>query len=810
MSRGSAGTRRKASATARRAAPAPERESIPAWAPPAVYGLVTVVLFREFFFAGGQLLGSDTYALSYFARSFYTDVVRGLGQFPLWDPYLFGGLPFVEGMHGDIFYPLSLALFFLDVRAMWGWKMVLHVFLAGVFTFMWLRGIGLRRGPAFFGGLVYMMGADLVSLVFPGGDGKLMVSALAPLMFLLTERAASRRRVSDFAFLALGLALVMFTSHMQLAYFTVWGVSLYMLFRVIQQWREHRLLAKAAGLFGAFVLAGVLGVAASAVQFVPPFGYLREWSHRVDRTVQADAQSGYEYSTSWSMHMEEAAALVVPEFVGDNAATEVRGGDTYWGRNVFKINHEYAGLIPLLLIPVLLLRPRDPRALFFMGLAVLAVLYAVGATTPVFRLFYLIPGVNLFRSPSLIIFLYGLSVATLGAMGLERLLDLMRSGGPEVGAARRTLWIVAGVFGALALLASGGVVTDLWRSVFGVLPQREAALAANLEGIRTGFWISFALAAAVAGIWEAMSRGLIGARGAIAVLALLAAADLYRVDRPFIRGTVLMGGSPRDPALFEADESIRFLQARSREEQFRVYNENAYDFNVLAVHRIEQLAGHHGNEIGRYRELIGGEAVENASLELFDLLNVGYLVLPRRIESGNGIEEVFVGSRSAVYRNTNALPRARLVGRVEVVPDDSAVERLLAEDFDRRTTVLLPEPLADGIEVQPDPRGTVDWVERGLAEFVLRVTTDRPALLVVTDNYFPAWNAELDGADVPVLRANYSFRAVPVPAGEHTIRMYYDSGTLRASAATSVTLLILLLAVGVGGQLVGRRTRDKA
>ncbi|MGH7556002.1 MAG: hypothetical protein ACREMQ_23615, partial [Longimicrobiales bacterium] len=347
---------------------------MPAWLPAAIYALITIILFREFFFAGELLLGRDTYALSYTARNLYTEFVQQTGQFPLWNPYLFGGIPFVEGMHGDTFYPLSLALFFLDARTMWGWKMVIHIFLAGVFTYLWLRGLGLRRGPAFFGGLVYMMGPDLVSLLYPGGDGKLFVSALAPLMFWLTDRAARRGRISDFAFFSLGLALVMFTSHMQLAYFTVWGVSLYFLFRVVEQWRAQKDTGRAARQVVTFALAGALGVGAAAVQFIPPVRYLREWSRRADMTVQAQGRTGYEYSTSYSLHPEEIVSLVVPEFIGDNVATETRAGNTYWGRNAIKFNHEYAGLVPLLLIPLLLIRRRDPTAIFFMVLGVLALL----------------------------------------------------------------------------------------------------------------------------------------------------------------------------------------------------------------------------------------------------------------------------------------------------------------------------------------------------------------------------------------------------------------------------------------------------
>lgn len=782
---------------------------IPAWLPPVAYAFVTALLFREVIFQGALLLGTDTFALSYFARQFYTSFVTEMGRFPLWNPLLFGGIPFVDGMHGDIFYPPSLALFFLDAQTMWGWKMLIHVWFAGVFCYLWLRSIGLGRGAAFFGGLVFMMGADLVSLTFPGGDGKLFVSALAPLMFWLTERAVRNRRLADFAAFSLGLALVVYTSHMQLAFFTVWGVSLYFLFRTWQVWREMKSGGTAAKLVGLFAVAGVLGVGAATVQFLPPLQYLRDWSHRADKTVE---ETGYVYSTTWSLHPEEAFSLVVPEFAGDNVPTEVRSGERYWGRNQFKINHEYAGLVPLLLLPLLFVGRKEPRTWFFAGLAVLSVLYGLGATTPVFRLFYLIPGVNLFRAPSLIIFLYGLSVATLGALALQRLIDAPATDSGSVRKLRITMGSVAGVFLLLAVAqSSGNIVTDIWQSIFTLTPGRAPSLQTNLEFIRTGFWIAFAFAALVAALLEAIRRGMIGHREAVLAVALLAAIDLYRIDRPFIRGTVLYANSQAGGTIFEPDDTIRFLQDRlAAGEVFRVFDLGnlgigagpAYGWNTLARHGIEQLTGHHGNEIGRYRHLMGdADSAPNVALfdlRLLNLANVEYIVLTQRI-SDPGFEEVHLGRNAAVYRNLNALPRAWLAGSTEVVSDSVVVERLLSEDFDPRSTVLLPEPLPSGVDVRTDPQGSVTWSNREVDRFALNVTTDRPALLVITDNYYPAWKAEIDGEEVPILRANYTFRAVPVPAGTHEVRFWYDSGRLDDSAYASAAILLLLGGVAATG-----------
>jgi hypothetical protein len=821
-------TRKGAAArTGRPAGAAAALEHIPRWVVPLVFGAAVLVLFREFFVGRALLLGLDTYELSFFARDFYTDFVRETHRFPLWQPLLFGGMPFVDGMHGDIFYPPSLAMFFLDARTMWGWKMVLHIFLAGTFAYLWLRSIGLRRGPALFGGLVFMMGPDLVSLLYPGGDGKLFVSTLAPLVFWLAERAVQGRRAGDFALFALGIALVVFTSHMQAAYFIVWGVSLYFFFRTWQVWNEEKNARVAGGLAGAFVLAGIMGVAAAAVQVLPPLGYLREWSHRTERTVQAQAESAYEYSTSYSINAEETVSLVVPEFVGDNAPSSLSPEHTYWGINPLKYNHEYAGLVPLLLLLPLLLYRRTATTWFFVSLAVLALLYALGASTPVFRLFYLIPGVSLFRSPSIIIFLYGLAVATLGALGLQRLLDLTAR--PEDGPGRTiriALWSTAAVLALLALAESAGAVTNFWQVMFELDAFRISTLDANLDNIRNGFWIATFIAIAVAGIWELLSRGAVSPRVALVLFLVLSALDLYRVDRRFIRATVEYGeAAVRSRAtLFDSDPSIEYLQrAQAAGEVFRVFdlgsilrNGTPYRSNDFAVHGLEQMAGHHGNEIGRYRQLLGGERPVNAVMpdtvlklnpRLFDLTNTAYVVVPGRLQQDPQLEEAFVGDRSVVYRRTGALARAFLVGRTEVASEDAAVARLLDPTFDPRTTVLLAEPMPAGVQIEPDPIGTVEWIERDVDALALRVTTDRPALLVVSDNYYPAWQADVDGTSVPILRANHTFRAVPVPQGTHEVRFLYSGGTLRAPAIASAGILGLLLLVGLWSLRPARKSR---
>jgi hypothetical protein len=211
----------------------------------------------------------------------------------------------------------------------------------------------------------------------------------------------------------------------------------------------------------------------------------------------------------------------VPEFIGENVLkADGTAVNTYWGRNPFKLNHEYSGLIPLLLIPLAFFsRRRRGEVIFFSAVAAASLIYALGATTPLFWLFYLlVPGVKLFRAPSSIMFIFAIAVVTAAALGLdgaraalkERERD--RSGDGADTFRRRSiryLWGAAAVFLILAVLGSLGVLTEIWTAVLyrGIEPAKLAALQNNVPNIRRGLWIATFLSAALAGAWQLRPAG---------------------------------------------------------------------------------------------------------------------------------------------------------------------------------------------------------------------------------------------------------------------------------------------------------------
>jgi hypothetical protein len=825
---------------------------------------LTLFLFRAFVFSDQMLFGSDTLGLGYVARDFYADALRTLGTIPRWAPLILGGTPFLEALSGgDSLYPPSLALLLvMDTYRALGWKLVLHVAAAGFFMFGWVRSLEASRPAALIAALAYMLGPFFVTLVYPGHDGKMFVIALAPLLFQAVERHFVRASVRTFVAVALVVGLVLLTTHFQMAYFLFGAVGVYAFFRAVQLWREARQAAaagdgrdagaaeleKAGGTaaealatqettseqgghpaaprarrgggaartgglrFALFLAAAVAGLGVAAVQFVPAAVYVTEASRRVQTTREAAGETGVAWSSSWSMHPEEAMGLLVPEFSGASVSSgpPTWAQNTYWGRNVFKLSSEYVGLVVLMLAAVSFVgAARAPHRWFFTGLGLVALFFSLGVHTPVWRIFYeLVPGVRLFRAPAQVMFLFGFSVATLAALGVDRLLRAAAEADEECWRlVERVLWGGAGLLAILLLLAGSGGLTSLWTSVVypDIPEQRMQALQVLTPHLVRGAAVALFVAIGVAALVHGSRRRWVKPAGLIAGLVVLVVVDEARIDAPFVQVIDFDQWSAPNAHV----QAILQREAES-DEPYRLLSliQSGQDVEP-ALHGIELAGGHHPNDMNRYRELIGmvGSGIPVNILRapaIRRMLNVRYIIWPDYDPTFGPAPEGPVLSRlqfangqvHSTLLADNGLARARLVGSAVVKSDDEAVPYMMSGAFDPEREVVLagpvPAPLAGG-----QVEGSVQWLQRTPNVQRLAVTTDAPALLVIADNWFPAWHATVDGQEAPVLRAYHTLRAVPVPEGSSTVELTYRSSLLRLSFWLSVvTLTALLSAAG--------------
>ena len=786
-----------------------QRNTIPIqwWLPGALFLLATVVLFGEFIFSDRMLHGDDILALGYMARDFFAERLSA-GDLPLWAPRLLGGVPTLESISAaDGVYPTSLLYFVMDSYRAVGWRMVLHVLAAGFFMYGWSRSLGLSRAAATIGGLGWLMAPVMVTLVLPGNDGKLMVAALAPLVFWAAESVLRSPSGRTIAGMAGAVAVVSLVTQFQTAYFLFGSAGAYAIFRGVQMWRASDSESRAAGArrallpFGVFLGASLLGGGIAAFQVLPAATYVGEFSRRTATTVEATPEEKIAYSSSWSFHPEETVSLVVPEFVGNSNADAEWARGTYWGRNGFKGNHEYLGVsVVVLALFGLLGRRRRGLRWFMAGMSGVWLLYALGTHTPVWRIFYeIVPGMSLFRVPAICLFLVSFAVTTLFAMGVDDLVREAPAREPFLRTRRgQVLLGFAGLLLLGALLQASGSLTDIWtNTIYSDAGQRQlAALATATPFITRGFGIALLVAGlAVAGIWAAHHRK-IPLTAALAGLTALVAVDLGRVDRAFIRTLDFHEWAA-------PDENIRFLQARRDEgPPFRVADLRGSEQNVdLAMHGLDIMVGHHPNDLARYRMLLGLQASvrqgENSRHpNVLGILNVKYVAWPLQAAGGPPWEGAQPASTSRTPRGVEAvyaypgLEKAWLAGTATVLDDDAALARILSGAFDPAREVGLAEPAS----LAPDPSatGTVNWELNDPDERRLRVTTTGPALLVVSENWFPGWVAEVDGEPAEVRRANLTLQVVEIPSsGEHTVTLRFTAPTVKSALRLSIVASVI-------------------
>ena len=264
------------------------------------------------------------------------------------------------------------------------------------------------------------------------------------------------------------------------------------------------------------------------------------------------------------------------------------------------------------------------------------------------------------------------------------------------------------------------------------------------------------------------------------------------------------------------DPNIRFLLGQlAKEPPFRVFSmmQGAQDVQPSAF-GIDLAAGHHPNDLGRYRTLIGMEGsgipewLARFHPNVLDLLNVRYILWPDAqygpLEGVEPLSQIRLadGSSWASVYPYPGLPRARLVSQARVVGDDQQVLRIILEDagFNPRDETLLsqspkfsPEPLPGGAV---HPFDAVQWVERGPDRMRLMVEAAAPAILVISQNWFPSWVARVNGQPEELIRTDLALTALPIPAGRHEVELFVASSELRKAGILSGMSLLLTLLIG--------------
>jgi hypothetical protein len=412
------------------------------------------------------------------------------------------------------------------------------------------------------------------------------------------------------------------------------------------------------------------------------------------------------------------------------------------------------------------------------------------------------------------LYVVAFSVAVLAALGTERALTLRFR--PRYAFA----WL--GAAAVFALLATGGMLTNM---AAGFAQPGDPRVDANGAALTLGAWRSFLAVAGVAGLLLALRGGRVPVRSAAWGLAAVVALDLWSVSRLYWLW------SPPAAALYASDPTIDFLKTQTdsgRVISTPLSNEGLtprdpfLTGDALMIHRVRQVLGYHGNELGRYQQLYGIEsgAQNIANPNFWRLANVRFFLtntaeLP--IEGATrvaGPARNAVGSMSYVYRLPGDNPPAWVTPIAVKAPDESVLATVLDPRFDVRRAALFDTTA--GVPTQAVPQQLPEPLDlpvrvtsRAPGRIALALSRPAPAgaALVVSENYYPGWRASVDGRDAAVGRVDYSLVGVGLPAGAREVTLTFTSPRVATGRAISLAVLGMSLLAVAAGVAVERRRR---
>ncbi|MDX2191926.1 MAG: hypothetical protein NW201_01145 [Gemmatimonadales bacterium] len=755
---------------------------------------------------GGQWIAndwSDQVGAGWAFRSWSAAQLRETGHVPQWNPMIFGGLPFVGAMHGDIFYPMSFLRLALSAQAVLNITFVLHYLLAGAATYALLRRLGLAWSAAVTGGMAYMLSGVMGSYPSPGHDGKLVVSALLPVMLIGLHLAVREGRRIGYPVVALVAALGLLAPHAQMHYYLLVAAGLFTLGLAFTG--PARATAARLAPVALAAIAVAVGLAASAIQIWPFLRYL-------PFSPRATGIGGFDRATSYAIPWDHVPELVFAGFNGH--------ADSYWGSNPLKLHSEYLGfgVVALAVLGLAGARRRlGDLAWWLLGIGVLFLLIALGGSTPFYRLWYeVMPFVKQTRAPGMALYVVALVVACFAALGVDRI---------ERGEGKGGLLVAMGLAGGGLLLAISGGVIGLAEGFGAAIQGTLGRPAMDIIRDHRGAIIAGAAASSLAALLIA-GAGMLRLRGAVPPVAfalalpLLVGGDLWLEARQFWKFRPI--ASP----LYAGDAITARVTAGSV--PARVFDlDQVYPQSVLMGYGIPQLLGYHGNELHRFDELMGGKNEWRNAVNpvLWDLYAVEYLVLQsgaRQLDSIPGYTRVLSAVPTASGKSADLWQRAqpsrwaRVVPMALKAPDSVAVQVVAGTRAFQDQVVVVdssanaPAEAKGALPPASASRARVTSWAPGRMVITLDPAPPAPAWLLVAENWYPDWRATVDGRPARVQRGDMALLAVELPAGAREAVLRFDSDDYATGRAVTLAALGVILAGFGAAAAADRKARARA
>lgn len=696
-------------------------------------------------------------------------ILRGVP--PLWNPALGMGTPLLANYQSALLYPPTWIQMLVGVPWGQGLLVAAHVIWAGVGMALLARRLGLSPLGMSVAALAFCLsGYSIARAGFLSINATLswlpwLVLACERMLDGLAENGRPRGRWGPILALGLLFGLQWLAGHAQTAWYSL---------VLVCSWAAWRATRPGCRFFGraaiGLIVAGGIGLALASAQLLPTGEYLLS-SYRASR-VDTDLAFLYSFSPV------RIFGLLMPEVMGSPTRGSYHGYGNFWEDAI------YIGVLPLLLAASAgyrALRRKGEYArlgAFLLLAAAIGFTLALGVNTPLFPwLFEHVPTFSLFQAPTRWSLLAVFCLSLLGGIGAhqwrpprDRTLYWVRLGTAGAGAMVATsLLALPALEGGASLLMRPFIRAGSMLTVAGIL-------ALVFDRIRSAWPLSWPW---IVGTFVMLDLAL-----AASGLNPAASPDLYRgrsrlVEQVDVDHRLYM--SPDLEYALKFDTFFRFDTFSPGLEWGRVRDLGIP--NVTSLDGIPSANNFDPIRPDRYALWMAGlESKDGRDLErLLALMDVGHYAA----EGGAALDVKYVPVRGAA--RVRFVPHALVEAGAE-----GAFRRVMGPEFDPDRQVVL--------ETEPDPRALVEGGQANELELrdagplrvEVRAASDLGGWLVLSDTWYPGWEVALDGARVPMYRADFLFRALYVPPGRHHVEFRYRPRLQIAGALISIAAWVAL------------------
>lgn len=778
-----------------------------------------------------------------------SDYYEKEGVASVWTGSMFSGMPAYQiGVWGS--NPNLLDYIEAPFKAL-GSSTAGAVFAGMIMAYILFSVMGFGVIPSCIGAIAYSFSSYNIIILEAGHVTKAWSIAYMPLIVASLLVMFRKKYILGGLLMAIGLALQVKNNHLQITYYT--GILCLIIYagyiiNTLKQ-KDFKALGKTTGILAFAVTIAVLcNLSNFYSNYEMAQESIRGTSELSQPTTSEKQSSGLdkEYAFAWSYGKAETLSLLIPNIHGGESGgsldknsnlykqflangIQTNGKDipqvaTYWGDQPFTSGPVYFGAIVcfLFVLGMIIIRSNIKWILLFS--TVFFIFLSWGSNFEAFNdfFFYHFPFYNKFRAVSTALVIPALTMLIVAVWGISEFISKKTDEKKLL----KALYISAGVTGGLCLFFwllpdfffNFVSETDTqWKAQVpewyynALLLDRKALLSA--DALRSLIFILLAGGVLwgslkIKSIKPSQSNLIVGA------IFILVLADLWNIDRRYLNDDKYQTKQTYTSQLFPqsvADKAI--LQDKSP--SYRVLNlNNPFNESGTSYYH-KSIGGYHAAKLKRYQELIDYRITSEMGtiINSFQSQNLDSIIGSfKNLTALNMLNAKYIiyNPEQPPLENPYALGNAWFASNfwiVETADNEIAALNSINPRHDAVINKKYENELS-GFTIQPDSTAVISMTTYKPDVITYKSNSNSEQLAVFSEVYYAnGWEAYIDGKPAPHFLANWTLRAMRIPAGEHEIEFKFVPHTYYATRTVSRISSGLLILMLVGGIVMSIRKK---